>query len=83
MQIDFVAADAKPTEATAMAVLAFEDGEFSPAAQALDKQLSGAIKRAIAASRFKGTMGQTIHILAPAGVKAGRVVVVGCGKKAR
>ena len=81
MQIDFVAADAKPTEATAVAVLAFEDGEFSPAAEALDGQMSGAIKRAIAASRFKGTMGQSLTILAPAGVKAGRVVVIGAGKQ--
>src|SRR5471030_3265000 len=81
MQIDFVAAGAKPTEATAVAVLAFEDGEFSPAAEALDKQMSGAIKRAIAASRFKGQVGQTVQILAPAGVTAGRVVVVGAGKQ--
>ena len=81
MQIDFVAADAKPTEATAVAVLAFEDGEFSPAAQELDEQMSGAVKRAIAASRFKGAMGQIVHILAPAGVAAGRVVVIGAGKQ--
>jgi len=81
MQIDFVAADAKPTEMTALAVLAFEDQEFSPAAEALDTQMSGAIRRAIAASRFKGTMGQSLSILAPAGVKAGRVVVIGAGKQ--
>jgi leucyl aminopeptidase len=81
MQIDFVAATVKPTETTALAVLAFEDGEFSPAAEALDKQMSGAIRRAIAASRFKGTMGQTVHLLAPAGVTAGRVVVIGAGKQ--
>jgi leucyl aminopeptidase len=82
MQIDFVAADAKPTETTAVAVLAFEDGEFSPAAEALDGQMSGQLKRAIAASRFKGQVGQTVPILAPAGVKAGRVVVIGAGKQA-
>ena len=81
MQIDFVAATVKPTETTALAVLAFEDGEFSPAAEALDKQMSGAIRRAIAASRFKGTMGQTVHLLAPTGVTAGRVVVIGAGKQ--
>jgi leucyl aminopeptidase len=81
MQIDFVAADAKPDETTAMAVLAFEDGEYSPAAEALDKQMSGALKRAVAASRFKGQMGQSVTILAPAGVAAGRVVVIGAGKQ--
>jgi leucyl aminopeptidase len=81
MRIDFVDADAKPAETTALAVLAFEDGEYSPAAEALDKQLSGALKRAVAASRFRGQMGQIVSILAPAGVAAGRVVVVGCGKQ--
>ncbi len=81
MQIEFVAATAKPTEQTALAVIAFEDGEFSPAAEALDKQMKGQLKRAIAASRFKGSMGQTVPILAPNGVAAGRVVVIGAGKQ--
>ena len=81
MRIDFVDADAKPAETTALAVLAFEDGEYSPAAEALDKQLNGALKRAVAASRFKGSMGQSLSILAPAGVAAGRVLVVGAGKQ--
>ena len=81
MKIDFVAAKTEPAEGAALAVLAFEDGEFSPAAEALDAQLGGAIKRAIAATRFKGSMGQTVPILAPAGTAAGRVVVVGAGKQ--
>ena len=82
MKVDFVAADAEPKETTALAVLAFEDGEYSPAAEALDKQMSGALKRAVAASRFRGELGQTISILAPAGTPAGRVIVVGGGKQA-
>jgi leucyl aminopeptidase len=82
MQIDFVAANAEASETTALAVLAFEDGEFSPAAEALDGRMGGAIKRAIAASRFKGQMGQSVAILAPSGVKAGRVLAVGAGKQA-
>ncbi|HEY1426153.1 MAG TPA: leucyl aminopeptidase [Caulobacteraceae bacterium] len=81
MRIDFVEADAKPAETTALAVLAFEDGEYSPAAEALDKQLSGALKRAVAASRFKGQAGQIVSLLAPTGVEAGRVLVVGAGKQ--
>ena len=82
MKIEFVDADTKPTEATALAVLAFEDGEYSPAAEALDGAMGGALKRAIAASRFKGAAGQTVSILAPAGVTAGRVLVIGAGKQA-
>jgi len=81
MRIDFVDADAKPAETTALAVLAFEDGEYSPAAEVLDAQLSGALKRAVAASRFKGQAGQIVSILAPTGVAAGRVLVVGAGKQ--
>ncbi|MFI4975448.1 MAG: leucyl aminopeptidase [Caulobacterales bacterium] len=81
MKVEFVAADAEAGESAALAVLAFESGEFSPAAEALNKAMSGALKRAIAASRFKGSMGQTLDILAPAVVKAGRVLVVGAGKQ--
>jgi leucyl aminopeptidase len=81
MKIDFVAAKSEPDAKAALAVLAFEDGEFSPAAEALDAQMSGALKRAVDASRFKGAMGQTVTILAPSGAPAGRVVVVGAGKQ--
>jgi leucyl aminopeptidase len=81
MKIDFVAATAEPAETTALAVLAFEDGEFSPAAEALNTELGGAIKKAIAASRFTGAVGQTVTLLAAAGTAAGRVVVVGAGKQ--
>jgi leucyl aminopeptidase len=82
MKIEFVEASTAPTETTALAVLAFEDGEFSPAAEALNTTTGGALKRAIAASRFKGSAGQTVSLLAPAGVAAGRVLVVGAGKQA-
>jgi leucyl aminopeptidase len=81
MNVDFVAADTKPAETTALAVLAFEDGEYSPAAEALDKAMGGALKRAVGGSRFTGAMGQTVSILAPAGTPAGRVLVIGAGKQ--
>jgi len=81
MKVDFVAADTAPKDTTALAVLAFEDGEYSPAAEALDKQMSGALKRAVGSSRFKGSAGQTVSILAPSGTPAGRVIVVGAGKQ--
>jgi leucyl aminopeptidase len=82
MKIEFVDAKTPSTEATALAVLAFEDGELSPAAEALDGAMGGALRRAIAASRFKGAAGQTVSILAPTGVAAGRVLVIGTGKQA-
>ena len=81
MKIEFVDPKTQPNEATALAVLAFEDGEYSPGAEALDAQMGGALKRAIAASRFKGKVGETVSILAPSGVAAGRVLVIGAGKQ--
>jgi leucyl aminopeptidase len=81
MKIDFVAADAPAGAGAAIAVLAFEDGLLSPPAEALDKALGGLIRRAIAGSRFKGSMGQTLDLIAVQGLDAARVVVVGAGKK--
>ncbi|MBV9996584.1 MAG: leucyl aminopeptidase [Caulobacteraceae bacterium] len=81
MKIEFVAAEVQPSETTALAVLAFEDGALSATAEALNERMSGALKRAIAAGRFKGAMGQTLDIVAPAGLAAARVVIVGAGKK--
>ncbi|MFI4933702.1 MAG: leucyl aminopeptidase [Caulobacterales bacterium] len=82
MKIDFVATGEKPGPTTALAVSAFPDGVLSPAAERVDRQLSGAIGRAIAGSRFKGAMGQTLDLIAPSGVEAARIIVVGAGKKA-
>ncbi|HEX7761344.1 MAG TPA: leucyl aminopeptidase [Caulobacteraceae bacterium] len=81
MKIDFVAADAPAGAGAALAVLAFEDGLLSPPAEALDKALGGLIRRAIAGSRFKGSMGQTLDLIAVQGLDAARVVLVGAGKK--
>ena len=41
---------------------------------------AGLIKRAAAAGRFKGKSGSTLDILAPEGVKADRLLVIGVGK---
>ncbi len=82
MKIEFVDANAAAGESAALAVLAFEDGEYSPAAEALDVTMGGALKRAVGASRFTGAPGQTVTILAPFGVAAGRVIVIGAGKQA-
>jgi leucyl aminopeptidase len=82
MKIEFVGAKTQPDETSALAALVFEEGELSPAAEALDKQMSGALRRAMGASRFKGSLSQTLGILAPHGVGAGRVLLVGAGKRA-
>ncbi|MDP9102502.1 MAG: leucyl aminopeptidase, partial [Pseudomonadota bacterium] len=70
MKIEFIASQSVTEAPEALAVLAMEDGALSSAAQALDDATGGAVRRAIAASRFKGKAGQTLDLLAPAGLKA-------------
>ena len=43
---------------------------------------ANSIKRAAGASQFKGKSGSTLDIPAPEGIKADRLIVVGCGKPA-
>jgi leucyl aminopeptidase len=69
MEIEFVVADAKLPSKTALARIVFEGAA-----------LDGALREAVAASRFTGAKGQTLDILAPSGVDAARLVLVGAGK---
>jgi leucyl aminopeptidase len=70
MDIEFVAAGAAIPAKTAVARIVFEG----------DNQ-EGALAQAVAASRFTGAKGQTLDILAPQGVDAARLVLVGAGKR--
>jgi leucyl aminopeptidase len=83
MQIEFVAQDTVLTAADAVAVSVFEDGEARPAFVAFDAATSGALTRARAASRFAGKAGQTLELIAPPGVAAQRLVLVGTGPEAK
>ena len=79
MKISF----AKPQlpESGVVVVSVLEGGKLTPSAAALDKQLKGAIGRAIkAAPRFKGKKDQSLTLLAPGGSKLDHVLVVGLGK---
>jgi leucyl aminopeptidase len=80
MKVSFV----EPTRFNAgnIAVMVADDRKLAPGAQALDKQLKGALKRAMGASRFTGKKGQTLSILAPSGTRLDRVTLVGIGKPA-
>ena len=55
-------------------------GELSASATKLDKKAGGALTRAIKASRFDGKKGQLLNVIAPAGTKLDRVMLVGLGK---
>lgn len=51
------------------------------AADSLDHATGGQLRRAMDASRFNGDAGEVLEILAPIGIKANRVLLVGVGKK--
>ncbi len=76
MKIEFVA---QPGESQILAVPVHE-GDLGGVAAALDRSASGAVKRAMAASRFTGKVKSHLAIGAPAGVDAGSVILVGAGE---
>ena len=80
MRIEFVASDrtAAP-RGGAVAVMAFEGGKLSWAAEDMDRATNGAVVRAIAAGRFAGKAGQTVELVVPTGLDVQRLVVVGSG----
>ncbi|MFN3524399.1 MAG: leucyl aminopeptidase [Phenylobacterium sp.] len=81
MEIEFVKAEAALTEKTALAVVVFEGEIMAGPAAGLDQTTGGALNRALANARFKGAKGQTLDVLAPAGLSAGRLLLVGAGKR--
>jgi leucyl aminopeptidase len=80
MQIEFVNEAATALDqAAVLAVLAFDGGALSESAARADAASSGAVGRAKEAGRFTGAKGQALDFLAPAGVEAARLLVVGAG----
>jgi leucyl aminopeptidase len=45
-----------------------------------DAEAGGALKRALGVTRFAGKPGQAVEVLAPTGLKATRILLVGLGK---
>ncbi|WP_119168827.1 leucyl aminopeptidase [Algihabitans albus] len=80
MRISFAA----PAESKSGAVagLVTEGGTLAPSLADLDGRLGGALARAIKSSRFTGKKGEILEVLAPAGLSASRVVLLGLGKPA-
>jgi leucyl aminopeptidase len=66
-------------ETGALAVPVAKGRKLLASAAALDKATGGALKRAMAASRFKGEKDQLLEVLAPPKVKNSRVVLLGVG----
>jgi leucyl aminopeptidase len=80
MQVSFAASG--PIGTGTLVVGAVDGGTLLPAAAKADKAAGGAITRGLGFSRFKGKSGQSLEILAPVGLKASRIIVVGLGKPA-
>jgi leucyl aminopeptidase len=59
----------------------YEDGKLSPAAQRIDKASEGYLAKLINGGDFTGKGGQTLLLFALPGVKAERVLLLGCGKE--
>src|SRR5476649_2445925 len=78
MQISFVAPDSS-LRGGAWVVAASEGGAFLASAVRLDKAAGGALTRALKFSRFTGKSGQMLEVLAPAGMRASRLLLVGLG----
>ncbi len=78
MKISFVK-PAAPEQGVIVAPV-FEGKVFGPKTKDLDALTSGALSRAIARGKFEGKKDQAVTILAPAGIEAARVVLVGLGK---
>ncbi len=77
-----VFASPAPPDGGALVVGALEGRKLTSSAKALDKMLKGGLTRAVKASRFKGKKDESLTLLAPPGVKADRVYLVGLGKAA-
>jgi leucyl aminopeptidase len=80
MQLSFAASSS--AGAGAVVVGALDGGTLLPAAQRADKETGGSLSRALATSKFTGKPGQVLELLAPAGLKASRILLVGLGKAA-
>src|ERR1700679_215877 len=57
-----------------------EGAGLSGLAAEADEAASGALKRAVGVTRFAGKPGETVEVLAPSGLKASRVLLIGLGK---
>jgi leucyl aminopeptidase len=78
MQIRFVPLSLAGAGAYAFGVP--EGGALTGHAAKADAQCGGALKRAMSVSRFSGKPGQVLEIVAPAGMKASRLILTGLGR---
>ena len=59
---------------------ALSGGKLLATAERVDMATGGALTRAMNASRFKGESGQSLTVMAPSGIRASRVILIGLGE---
>lgn len=65
----------------ALVVGIYEGGKLSPSAQRIDKASEGYLSKLIKQGDFSGKKGQTLLLFALPGVKAERILLMGCGQE--
>ena len=78
MNITFAKPSYPPTGA--YVVLAWEETSANRAVEALNRKTRGTLKRAMASENFTGKNGTTLTLLAPTGLRAERIILIGAGK---
>ncbi|MSO80445.1 MAG: leucyl aminopeptidase [Alphaproteobacteria bacterium] len=78
MKITF--AEAKPSGKGLLAVFVSAGRKLGTTAAALDRRTKGALARAAAGGSFSGKHGETVAVVAPAGLEAATVLLVGIGE---
>ncbi|MBS0419983.1 MAG: leucyl aminopeptidase [Proteobacteria bacterium] len=79
MQIEFGSDSLESAAHDAAGALFFHEGQVD--VSTLEGPARGAVQRALETARFKGAQGEVLEILAPAGIKAARIVLVGVGPR--
>ena len=77
MKIEFVA---EAGASQVIAVLVHQDQPLAGPAAALDARSSGALTRAMKASRFKGGAASSLAVAVPSGIEADQVLLTGAGE---
>ena len=70
-------------EAPALVLFAADGATLTPAAAAADRATGGQLGRAIKAAEFTGKKGAMVELLAPSGLAAERVLLLGLGEPAK
>jgi leucyl aminopeptidase len=81
LQVHFAPLSEAPTGT--LLLLAGEELQLGAGARSFDERAKGLVLRAARAAKFSGKSKTAIELLAPAGLTAERVIVLGCGRSSK